>query len=201
VLNHQNEEKKKAGEAPRSHQPLDTDKDLGFHTGLQTGSFPSASKPLEIASHTSPTSWMCTVHNCDVPALLLIQFQSHLIWRTKNQARDQDTVELQDSICFNQSKLVPRNWTLDPRLKRPLVIICQRKEVSCKGYTASVAHHRTLAVYHQLSLKSMEIPYVSVLYNQLKTDHLALIPFNLGAKGYTAALPTPGPWQLTTNFH
>jgi hypothetical protein len=33
---------------------------LGFHTGLQTGSFPSAGKPLGIASHTSPTSWMCT---------------------------------------------------------------------------------------------------------------------------------------------
>jgi len=37
----------------------------------------------------------------------------------------------------------------------------------------------------------MEIPYVSVLYNQLKTDHLALIPFNLGAKGYTASIAHP----------
>ncbi len=37
----------------------------------------------------------------------------------------------------------------------------------------------------------MEIPYVSVLYNQLKTDHLALIPFNLGAKGYTASVAHP----------
>ncbi len=37
----------------------------------------------------------------------------------------------------------------------------------------------------------MEITYVSVLYNQLKTDHLALIPFNVGAKGYTAS-----PWAV-----
>jgi hypothetical protein len=37
----------------------------------------------------------------------------------------------------------------------------------------------------------MEIPYVSVLYNQLKTHHLALIPFNLGAKGYTARVAHP----------
>jgi len=56
VLHHQNEERKNAGEAPRSHQPLDTEKDLGFRTGLQTGSFPRAGKPLAIASHTSPTS-------------------------------------------------------------------------------------------------------------------------------------------------
>jgi len=37
----------------------------------------------------------------------------------------------------------------------------------------------------------MEIPYVSVLYNQLKTDHLALIPFNVEAKGYTASVAEP----------
>jgi aldehyde:ferredoxin oxidoreductase len=43
-------------ELPKNLEPLDTDKDLGFHTGLQTGSFPSAGKPLAIASHTSPTS-------------------------------------------------------------------------------------------------------------------------------------------------
>ncbi len=36
-----------------------------------------------------------------------------LIWRTKNQARDQGTVQLKDSICFkSESKLVPRK--LDP---------------------------------------------------------------------------------------
>jgi hypothetical protein len=40
----------------------------------------------------------------------------------------------------------------------------------------------------------MEIPYVSVLYNQLKTNHLALIPFNLEAKGYTASVAHP--WAL-----
>jgi hypothetical protein len=37
----------------------------------------------------------------------------------------------------------------------------------------------------------MEIPYLSVLYNQLKTYYLALIPFNLGAKGYTASIAHP----------
>jgi aldehyde:ferredoxin oxidoreductase len=31
-------------ELPKNLEPLDTDKDLGFHTGLQTGSFPSAGK-------------------------------------------------------------------------------------------------------------------------------------------------------------
>ncbi len=87
-----------------------------------------------------------------------------------------------------------RDWTLDPRLKWALVIICQRNEVHCKGYTASVAHTWALAVYHQFSFKSMETPCVSVLYNQLKTDHLALIPFNLGAKGYTASIAHP--WAL-----
>jgi hypothetical protein len=40
----------------------------------------------------------------------------------------------------------------------------------------------------------METPYVYVLYNQLQTDHLALIPFNLGAKGYTASVAHP--WAL-----
>jgi hypothetical protein len=43
-------------ELVKNLEPLDTDKDLGFHTGLQTGSFSSAGKPLAIASHTSPTS-------------------------------------------------------------------------------------------------------------------------------------------------
>jgi hypothetical protein len=28
-----------------------------------------------------------------------------LIWRTKNQARDQDTVELKDSICFKSVQM------------------------------------------------------------------------------------------------
>jgi hypothetical protein len=35
-----------------------------------------------------------------------------LIWRTKNQARDQGIVLLKDSICFKSVKLVPRK--LDP---------------------------------------------------------------------------------------
>jgi hypothetical protein len=93
------------------------------------------------------------------------------------------------------------NWTLDPRRKWALVIICQRKEVHCKGYTASVAHPWALAVYHQFSLKSMEIPYVSVLYKLLKTYHLALIPFNFGAKGSKASVAHPlGPGSLPPIF-
>ncbi len=36
-----------------------------------------------------------------------------------------------------------------------LVNICQRTEVSCKGYRASIAHPWALTVYHQFSLKSM----------------------------------------------
>ncbi len=36
-----------------------------------------------------------------------------------------------------------------------LVIICQRKDVSCEGYRASSAHPWALAVYHQFSLKSI----------------------------------------------
>jgi len=47
-------------------ETLDTDKHVGFHTGLQTGSFPSAGKPLTVTSHTSPTSSICTVHNSEV---------------------------------------------------------------------------------------------------------------------------------------
>jgi hypothetical protein len=37
----------------------------------------------------------------------------------------------------------------------------------------------------------MEIPYILVLYNQLKSDHLALIAFNLGAKGSKANVAHP----------
>jgi hypothetical protein len=41
-----------------------------------------------------------------------------MIWRTKNQARDQGTVQLKDSICFYISRnWFLGNWTLDPRLK------------------------------------------------------------------------------------
>jgi hypothetical protein len=49
--------------------------------------------------------------------------------------------------------------------------------LGAERYTASVAHPWAVAVYHQFSLKTMEIAYVSVL----KINHLALIPFNLGA--------------------
>jgi len=134
---------------------------------------------------------MCTVHNWDVPALFLIQFNH--IWF--GEPRIRLATKIKSNSGFNLLQISPnwflRNWTRDPRLKWALVIICQRKKVSCKGYTASVAHHWTLAVYDQLSLKSMEIPYILVLYNQLKTDHLALIPFNLGAKGYKANVAHP----------
>jgi hypothetical protein len=40
------------------------------------------------------------------------------IWRTKNGARDQGTVQLKDSICFQISpNWFLGNWTLDRRLK------------------------------------------------------------------------------------
>jgi len=35
-----------------------------------------------------------------------------LIWRTKNKARDQGTVQIKESICFKLG-----NWTLDPQIK------------------------------------------------------------------------------------
>jgi hypothetical protein len=38
---------------PKNLEPLDTDKDLGFHTGLHTGSFPSAGNYLQ-SPHTVP---------------------------------------------------------------------------------------------------------------------------------------------------
>jgi len=97
---------------PKNLEPLDTDKDLGFRTGLQTGSFLSAGKPLAIASHTSPTSWMCTVHNWYVPALFLIQFNH--IWFGEPRIRLATKIQSNSRVQFasNQSKLVPRR--LDP---------------------------------------------------------------------------------------
>jgi hypothetical protein len=70
-------------------------------------------------------------------------------------------------------KMHPIQWTERPTgalvaagsLCPALVTICRRKEVRCNGYTASVAHLWALPVYHQFSLMSTEIPYVSVLYN------------------------------------
>jgi len=84
----------------------------GFHTGLQTGSFPSAGKPLAISSHTSPTSWMCTPHNWDVPALFLIQFNQ--TWFGEPRITLGTKIQSSSRIQFasNQSKLVPRK--LDP---------------------------------------------------------------------------------------
>jgi hypothetical protein len=41
-----------------------------------------------------------------------------VIWRIKNQAKDQGIVQLKDSICFKFSpNWFSRNWTLDPCLK------------------------------------------------------------------------------------
>ncbi len=45
-----------------------------------------------------------------------------LIWRTKNQVRDQLRVQLKDSICFNSAQIGSLgNWTLDPCLKWALL--------------------------------------------------------------------------------
>jgi hypothetical protein len=61
--------------------------------------------------------------------------------------------------------------------------------LGAKGCTASVAHPWALAFYHQFSLKSLEIPYISMLYNQLKSYHLAVI-----AKAHRASVAHP--WAL-----
>ncbi len=51
-----------------------------------------------------------------------------LIWRTKNQARDQGTlVQLKDSIS-NQSKLVPRKVDSGPSSKVGLSIGCSSQQ-------------------------------------------------------------------------
>jgi len=39
-----------------------------------------------------------------------------LIWRPKNQARDQGPVQLKDSICISPNGFLG-NWTLDPHVK------------------------------------------------------------------------------------
>jgi hypothetical protein len=103
-----------------------------FHPGLQIGSFPSPGKPLGLASHTSPTSWMCMVHSLDVPALFLIQFIK--------------------SDRFKNTLIFASEWLSGTQI---LVNICRRKVISGKGYTASIAHSWALAVYHQFSLKSI----------------------------------------------
>jgi hypothetical protein len=46
----------------------------------------------------------------------------------------------------------------------------------------------------------MEIPYVSVLYNLLKTYHLALIPFNFGAKSSKASVAHPWAFAVYHQF-
>jgi hypothetical protein len=47
-----------------------------------------------------------------------------LIWRTKNQARDQGIVQFKDSICFKAgTNWFLRNWTVDSCQKPCLKII------------------------------------------------------------------------------
>jgi len=174
---------------PKNLEPLDIDKDLGFHTGLHTGSFPSAGNHLQ-----SPHP----VHQLPECAQYITGMYLHCFWYNSIRSDLENQESGYRRRCsptreFNLLQISP-NWTLNPRRKWALVIICQRKEVHCKGYTASVAHPWALAVYDQFSLMSMEIPYVSVLYNQLKTHHLARIPFNLGGTGYTASVAQP--WVL-----
>jgi hypothetical protein len=80
---------------------------------------------------------------------------------------------------------------LDPRLKWALVPFVREKRFIAKGTQLALpipGPWQFTANFH------LRTPYVSVLYNQLKTDHLALIPFNLRAKGYTASVAHP--WAL-----
>jgi hypothetical protein len=44
-----------------------------------------------------------------------------LIWRTKNEDRDQGTVQLKDSICFKSVQIDLYEISLDPRVKLPSV--------------------------------------------------------------------------------
>ncbi len=111
-------------------EPLDTDKHVGFHTGFQTGSFPSAGKALIVAFHTSPTSSMCTTHN----------WKLHCFWYNSS-----DQMDWCNTLVFSSE------WLSGTEI---LVNICQRKEVSCKRLQSKHCPSLGLSVYHKFSLKS-----------------------------------------------
>jgi len=134
--------KKKAGEDPTSHgfweiwtlivPELGTPghwQACGF-TGLQTGSFPSAGKAFIVASHTSPTSSMCSTHNLKL----------HCFWYNSS-----DQMDWSNTLMFSSE------WLCGNEI---LVNICQRKEVNCKVLQSKHCPSLGLSVFHIFSLKS-----------------------------------------------
>jgi hypothetical protein len=117
-------------ELAQNLEPLDTDKPVGFHTGLQTGSFPSAGKPLIVTSHTSPTSSICTVHNSKVQCF----------WYNSS-----------DQMHWYNTHMFSSEWLSGTKI---LVNICQRKEVNCKRLQSMHCPTLGLSVCHKFSLKS-----------------------------------------------
>jgi hypothetical protein len=62
-----------------------------------------------------------------------------LIWRTKNGARDQDTVQTQGfNLLSNQSKLVPRKLDLGPSSEVGLSLLNKRISICMEHYTLDV---------------------------------------------------------------
>jgi len=112
-------------------EPLDTDKHVGFHTGLQSGLFPSAGKALIVASHTSPISSMCTTHNLKL----------HCFWYNSS-----DQMDWCNTLMFSSE------WLSGSEI---LVKFCQSKEVSCKRLQSKHCPSLGLSVYHKFSLKSI----------------------------------------------
>ncbi len=108
-------------------EPLDTDKHVGFHTRLQTGSFPSAGKSL----NTSPTSSMCAIHNLKL----------HSFWYNSSAQIDWCNALIFSSVWLSGTEI--------------LINICQRKEVNCKSLQSKHCPSLGLSVYHKFSLKSM----------------------------------------------
>jgi hypothetical protein len=115
---------------PRTWNPW-TLKYVVFHTGLQTRSFPSSGKLVIVASHTSPTSSMCTVYNSKL----------HFFWYNSS-----DLMDWCNTVMFSSE------WVSGTEI---LVNICQRKEVNCKSLLSKHCPSLGLSVYHKFSLKSM----------------------------------------------
>jgi hypothetical protein len=111
-------------------EPLETAKHVGFRTGLQTGSFPSAGKALMVTSHTSPTSSMCTTQNLNW----------HCFWYNSS-----DQMDWCNTLMFSSQ------WLSGAQV---LVNFCQRKEVSYKRLQSKHCPSLGVSVYHKFSLKS-----------------------------------------------
>jgi hypothetical protein len=106
-------------------EPLDTEKHVGFPTGLQTDSF-----PLIVGSHTWGTSSMCIVHNSNI---LCLRYNSS------------DQMDLCTTLMFSSE------WLCETET---LVNIRQRKEVNCKRLQSNHCPSLGLSVFHKFSLTS-----------------------------------------------